>query len=87
MIVSNEPGFYKNGKFGIRIENLVFVKKIKKNVSFENLTLAPIDTDLIDFKLLNKKEKDYLFKYHLEVYSKIYKYLNYKERKWLLNLI
>ena len=87
MILSNEPGYYKENKFGIRIENLVFVKKIKKNVSFENLTLAPIDTDLIDFKLLNKKEKDYLFKYHLEVYSKIYKYLNYKERKWLLNLI
>ena len=87
MILSNEPGYYKENKFGIRIENLVFVKKIKKNVAFENLTLAPIDTDLIDFKLLNKKEKDYLFKYHLEVYSKIHKYLNHKERKWLLNLI
>ena len=87
MILSNEPGYYKENKFGIRIENLVFVKKIKKNIAFENLTLAPIDTDLIDFKLLNKKERDYLFKYHLEVYSKIHKYLNFKERKWLLNLI
>ena len=87
MILSNEPGYYKENKFGIRIENLVFVKKIKKKVAFENLTLAPIDTDLINFKLLNKKEKDYLFKYHLEVYSKIHKYLNHKERKWLLNLI
>ena len=87
MILSNEPGYYKENKFGIRIENLVFVKKIKKNFAFENLTLAPIDTDLIDFNLLNKKEKNYLFKYHLEVYSKIHKYLNYKERKWLLNLI
>ena len=87
MILSNEPGYYKENKFGIRIENLVFVKKIKKNIAFENLTLAPIDTDLIDFKLLNKKERDYLFKYHLEVYSKIHKHLNFKERKWLLNLI
>ena len=43
MIVSNEPGYYKRGQFGIRIENLVYVKKIKKNLFFENLTLAPID--------------------------------------------
>ena len=61
MILSNEPGYYKKGKFGIRIENLVYVKKIKKKLFFENLTLAPIDKDLINFKLLNEKEKNYLF--------------------------
>ena len=87
MILSNEPGYYKENKFGIRIENLVFIKRIKKNILFKNLTLAPIDTDLIDFKFLNKEEKDYLFNYHLEVYSKISRYLNYKEKRWLLNLI
>ena len=87
MILSNEPGYYKENKFGIRIENLIYVKKEKKNIKFKNLTLAPIDKSLINFKLLNKKEKDYLFKYHLEVYSKISKYLNHKEKKWLLNLI
>ncbi len=84
MILSNEPGFYLKGRFGIRIENLVVVNKEKGKLFFENLTLAPIDKDLINFKLLNKFEKDYLFKYHLYVYSKISKYLNKKEKKWLI---
>ena len=83
MIVSNEPGYYEKNRFGIRIENLVFVKKDKDKLYFKNLTLAPIDKDLINFKLLNKNEKKYLFKYHLDVYSKISKYLNHKEKNWL----
>ncbi len=87
MILSNEPGYYEENKFGIRIENLIYVKKIKKNIFFENLTYAPIDVDLIDFKLLDKKEKKYLSNYHLNTYNKLAKYLNLKERKWLLNLI
>ena len=87
MIVSNEPGYYKKGHYGIRIENLVFIKKIKNNLRFENLTLAPIEKDLINFKLLNNKEKNYLFEYHLNVYSKISKFLNNKEKKWLASLI
>ena len=62
-------------------------KKNKKNLEFENLTLAPIEKDLINFKLLDKKEKDYLFKYHLNIYSKYSKFLNLKERKWLASLI
>ena len=62
MILSNEPGFYKKGSFGIRIENLVYIKKINKKLFFENLTLAPIDKELINLKNLVKKEKDYLFK-------------------------
>jgi Xaa-Pro aminopeptidase len=87
MILSNEPGYYKKGSYGIRIENLVFVKKDKKKISFENLTLAPIEKDLINFNLLNKSEKDYLFKYHLDVYSKVSKYLSPNERKWLATYI
>jgi len=87
MILSNEPGFYKKNNFGIRIENLVFVKKLKKKIFFENLTLAPIEKELINYKLLSKIEKNYLFKYHLKVYSKISKYLNLKERRWLANFI
>ncbi len=87
MILSNEPGFYKKNQFGIRIENLVYVKKIKGKVLFENLTLAPIEKDLINFKLLNLYEKDYLFKYHLNVYSNISKYLNLNEKKWLASFI
>jgi len=87
MILSNEPGFYQKGKFGIRIENLVFVKKDKNKIFFENLTLAPIEIDLINYKLLSSKEKNYLFKYHLDVYSKISKFLNPNERRWLASFI
>ena len=87
MILSNEPGFYKKDQFGIRIENLVFVKKSKNKILFENLTLAPIEKELINYKLLSSAEKDYLFKYHMNVYSKISKYLNLNERKWLASFI
>jgi Xaa-Pro aminopeptidase len=87
MILSNEPGYYKKNEFGIRIENLVFVKKNKKNIIFENLTLVPIEKELINFSLLTSLEKNYLFKYHLNVYSKIAKHLNFKERKWLASFI
>ena len=83
MILSNEPGFYKKNKFGIRIENLIYVKKSGKRLHFENLTMVPIEKELINFKLLTKSEKVYLFKYHFEVYSKISRYLNLRERKWL----
>ena len=87
MIVSNEPGYYKKGHYGIRIENLVFVKKFRNKLFFENLTLAPLEKDLINFKLLTRVERDYLFNYHLNVYSKISKFLNYSEKKWLASLI
>ena len=87
MILSNEPGYYKSGKFGIRIENLVYVKKDKKNLYFENLTFAPIEKDLINYKLLNESESNYLFKYNLEIYSKYSRFLNQKERQWLASLI
>ncbi len=87
MILSNEPGYYLKNKYGIRIENLIYVKKIKNKLIFKNLTYAPIDLDLINFKILTKKEREYLFDYHLEVYSKLSKYLNKNEKKWLISLI
>tara|TARA_B100000963_G_C22611135_1_gene664912 strand:- start:226 stop:1923 length:1698 start_codon:yes stop_codon:yes gene_type:complete len=87
MILSNEPGFYQKGKFGIRIENLLFVSNLNKKLFFENLTLAPIEKDLINFDLLNKDEKNYLFRYHLNVYSKLSKFLNQSEKKWLSSFI
>ena len=87
MIISNEPGYYKKENFGIRIENLLFVKKIKKDIFFENLTLVPIEKELINYKLLTSLEKNYLFKYHVNIYSKISKYLNLNERKWLASFI
>ena len=87
MILSNEPGYYKKDKFGIRIENLVYVKKDGKKLRFENLTLAPIEKELINFDLLTKKEKNYLFNYHLKVYTKISPFLNRNEKKWLASFI
>ncbi len=87
MILSNEPGYYKKDHFGIRIENLVYVDKKNRKLFFKNLTMAPIEKDLINFDLLTVSEKDYLFKYHLNVYSKISKYLKQNEKKWLASLI
>tara|TARA_B100000029_G_scaffold49351_1_gene45019 strand:- start:9039 stop:10742 length:1704 start_codon:yes stop_codon:yes gene_type:complete len=84
MIISNEPGYYEEGKFGIRIENLIYIERQKNQLKFKNLTMAPIDKDLIDKKLLNSKEKEYLYKYNLEVYNNISKFLNKNERDWLL---
>ncbi len=87
MIVSNEPGYYKENKFGIRIENLIYAIKNKSKFYFKNLTLAPIDNDLINFNLLNYKEKQYLKSYHNLSYKKLSKFLNKKEKIWLRSLI
>jgi len=87
MILSNEPGYYKKNHFGIRIENLVYTKKSKNKLYFENLTMAPIEKELINYKLLDKIEKDYLFKYHLNIYAEYSSLLNKKERQWLATLI
>ena len=87
MILSNEPGYYKKNSYGIRIENLVYVNKKNGKLFFENLTMVPIEKDLINFDLLTSSEKNYLFKYHLDVYSKIAKYLKQNERKWLASFI
>ena len=65
----------------------MFIKQDKNNLYFENLTLAPIEKDLINYNLLSKNEKDYLFKYHLKIYATYSKFLNLKERKWLASLI
>ena len=87
MILSNEPGYYETNKFGIRLENLVFIKKYKKKLRFENLTFAPIEKDLINFKLLNKKEKKYLNEYHKKIYVILGSYLNKDEKNWLRSFI
>tara|TARA_B110000114_G_scaffold140348_1_gene148057 strand:+ start:385 stop:2082 length:1698 start_codon:yes stop_codon:yes gene_type:complete len=87
MVLSNEPGFYKKNHFGIRIENLLYVKQTNDYLHFENLTLAPIEKDLINYDLLDKIEKDYLFKYHLNIYAEYSNLLNKKERKWLASFI
>ncbi len=86
MILSNEPGYYKKNNFGIRIENLIYVAKKNNKLCFKNLTLAPIDLDLVDFKMLNNFEKRYLKEYHKTVYRNISKYLLNIEKKWLRSL-
>jgi len=83
MVLTNEPGFYKANQYGIRIENILLVIKKKKLLGFEILTLVPIDIKLIDTKLLNIQEKNWLNIYHKKVFNKIFKYLNKKEREWL----
>ena len=87
MILSNEPGYYLNNKYGIRIENLIYIDKVRNNLIFKNLTFAPIDLDMINFNLLTKKERKYLFNYHVEVYFRLSKYLTRAEKKWMISLI
>ncbi len=69
MIVTDEPGYYENGKYGIRIENclLLVQSTTKEFLGFENITLAPYDRNLIDIELLNKWDKEYIDKYHEKV--------------------
>ncbi|MEY4902350.1 MAG: hypothetical protein RLZZ292_165 [Bacteroidota bacterium] len=88
MLSSNEPGFYKVGEFGIRIENLILVRETVKNeygqfLNFETVTLFPIETKLIDKKLLEKRELAWLNAYHEEVYEKLSPRLNEEEKAWL----
>ena len=80
MIISNEPGYYIEGHFGIRIENLVYINKDK----FEELTLAPIEKDLINKKLLNKKEVNWINRYHKRVKKSLIRFMNFKEKVDLL---
>ena len=79
MILSNEPGYYEKGKFGLRIENLIFLKKKNNKRKFYNLTYAPIDKSLIIKKLMNKREIAWLNEYHKIVYTKLKKYMNTEE--------
>lgn len=73
-VVSNEPGVYLEGKFGIRIENLVEVcgNSGSNELFFSNLTLCPYDTDLIDAELLSAQEKNQIYTYHKDAYSKLH---------------
>ncbi len=91
MIISNEPGFYVEGQYGIRVENLVLVTPAENtggNIethAFETLTLAPIDLDLVDRELLSGEERNWLNSYHANVFSAVEPYLEPDERAWLEN--
>ncbi len=72
MVLSNEPGFYKEGEYGIRIENLMYVQEVDENfMNFEILTLVPIISTLIDYKLLTKEEIMWILRYNNLVLEKI----------------
>jgi Xaa-Pro aminopeptidase len=86
MIVSNEPGFYKEGGYGIRIENLILVQKADeagKFLHFETLTLAPIDRNLIDVSLLSADELAWINAYHARVAKQIGPQLDAPAKAWL----
>ena len=76
MIISNEPGYYEKNNFGIRIENLIYIKGNKKGITFENLTMVPIEKDLIIKENLNRDEKNWLNNYHQAVFKNIKKSMN-----------
>ncbi|KAK0384781.1 hypothetical protein NLU13_7259 [Sarocladium strictum] len=77
-VISNEPGYYEDGKFGIRIENIIIVKETKTKhtfgdkpyLGFEHVTMVPYCRNLIDTKLLTEPEKEWLNSYHAEVLEK-----------------
>lgn len=87
MILSNEPGFYKEGEYGIRIENLVIVENTKINQSnmlrFETITLCPFDKRLIAFNLLSNEEIEWINSYHHKVFTSLSPYLKGDALEWL----
>ncbi|MBS0540561.1 MAG: aminopeptidase P family protein, partial [Proteobacteria bacterium] len=89
MVVSNEPGYYKTGAYGIRIENLVAVKEAeiegadRKYLEFETLTLAPIDLDCIDLGLMTAAEKAWLNAYHARVREVVEPQVDDATKAWL----
>ena len=87
MVVSNEPGYYRDKEFGIRIENLVLVKKskIKNFCEFKTLSLFPYEKKLINENLLSNDQIKWINNYHKDVYTKLNPYLEDKYRLWLFN--
>jgi len=92
-VISNEPGYYEDGKFGIRIENIIMVREVKTEhqfgdkpfLGFENVTMTPMCRKLIEPSLLTENEKKWLNDYHAEVYEKTHTYFEKDEltMKWL----
>ena len=88
MFTSNEPGFYKTGEYGIRIENLIVTTEAEETpygqfLQFKTVTLFPIDLALVDETLLTPSEKEWLNNYHQEVFDKLSPLLDEDERAWM----
>ena len=86
MIISNEPGYYKDKSFGIRIENLVLVKQssLKNFYDFETLSLFPYEQNLINKSLLSLNQINWINNYHQSVYKKLSPLLENNHKTWLL---
>jgi Xaa-Pro aminopeptidase len=78
-IISNEPGFYSPGLFGMRIENLIYVEENKNKLCFQDLTLAPYEKNLINVKLLNRKEVKSINRYHEIVFELLKSFMKEEE--------
>lgn len=90
MTLTDEPGLYLAGKFGVRIENTVLLSDYMKTefgkfLQIEPLTLCPIDTAPIDLTMLMPEELAWLNEYHAKVYAELAPYLDEEEKKWLEN--
>ena len=84
MLVTNEPGFYLENNYGIRIENVVLIQKnAENNLFFETISLVPLDENLISVELLDDAEKLWLKHYHQDIFLKIADKLNQLEVNWL----
>jgi Xaa-Pro aminopeptidase len=88
MVISDEPAIYREGEYGIRIENLLLCyeneeTEFGKFLRFETLSLCYIDKNLIDISLLDKREISWLNAYHAEVYEKLSPFLSGEEKNWL----
>lgn len=88
MMLTNEPGVYKEGKFGIRTENVMVVVKDEVNdcgefYKFDTISYCPIDLNGVNVELLNEDEKEWLNNYHKKVYDKLSPYLNEEEKELL----
>ena len=88
MTVTNEPGIYLEGKFGVRIENTLLIVPAESTafgdfLKFETLTLAPIDTAPIVLEMLSTEEREWLNNYHHRVYESLSPYLEGNEKEWL----
>jgi Xaa-Pro aminopeptidase len=92
-VISNEPGYYEDGNFGIRIENIIMVKEVETNqkfgdkpyLGFEHVTMTPYCRKLIDESLLTRREKHWLNEYHADIHAKTKDYfeLGSLAMKWL----
>ena len=90
MTVTDEPGIYLEGRFGVRIENTLLITPYMKTefgefLQFESLTLCPIDVRPVDVDMLTKEERQWLNDYHRRVYEVLSPYLNNEEKVWLGN--